>query len=480
MASSRRETLVQLAAFLVLALALRFFSFFPLAIDHDESTYLVIAAELLKEKVYWEDISDTKPPGIFLLCAGLIALVGNNVFMIRLLVALWIGFTAWGIARIAALWMPQGPGPWLAGVCWLFLTSVFTFYGVSPNTELFFAGTSVWALWLVLAFPWRWWAMIVAGLSLGMGIAVKQVAAFDALAFGIFLLAAILREPQRRLVRLTRLAGMTLMSMVPFAAIAWWYFDRGLGETWYFHHFELPGRYPEYSGTVDRLIYVMDFFLRFAPVTLLATLAFRHWRQPLGLLVLWMACGAVAILLPGNAFGHYTIQWMAPMALLAGLALDPASSLPRRLAFLRNKRLGWSLLALLMVLNMSFQARDYFYKPDQKKKALTLILAAEKERGNTGPPSLYTGDTPFQILYFALNTSPPVKYPHPSLIWEAEHRENMGHGLEELLKPVYRHPPDYVLFSTRHPDSQFQRFLDGKYTAIDTLQRQIILYRKHS
>lgn len=480
MASFRRNALIPLAAFLLLAILMRLFSFFPLVIDHDESTYLVIAGEMLRGKVYWADISDTKPPGIFLIYMALISLAGKNVFLIRLLVALWVGFTAWGISRIAGLWMPRGPGPWLAGVCWLFMTSVFTFYGVSPNAELFFAGLSVWAMWLLLTFPWRWPAMAGAGLLLGAGIAVKQVAAFDALAFGIFLLAAILREPQRRLVRLSQLAGMTLMSLAPFAAIAWWYYDRGLGETWYFHHFVLPGRYPENLGLTQTLTFVADFFLRFSPVTFLAVLALRQWNHPRGLLTLWMLIASVAILLPGNKFGHYTIQWMPPFALLAGLALHRDVPPPPRLAFLFSRRFGWSLLVLLLGINMVFQARDYYFKDDPKKTALALIRNSEKERGFNGTPSLYTGDTPFQILYFLLGSSPPVEYPHPSLIWEPEHRENIAHSLAEELKPVYRNPPDYVLFSTRHPDSEFQRFLDGKYTVMDTLQRQIVLYRKHS
>jgi len=468
---------MRLIALLALAVGLRFFSFFPSVMDHDESTYLVIADEMLKGRTYWKDVSDTKPPGIFLIYAGLIALAGKSLFLIRLLVALWVGFTAWGIWRIARLWMPQGPGPWLAAVSWLVMTSIFTFFGVSPNAELFFAGLSVWALWLLLAFPWHGWAMAGAGLLLGLGIAVKQLAAFDALAMGIFFLAWILREDQDRLRRLGLLALMSLVSLLPFGAIAWWYHDRGLGETWYFHQFVLPGRYPESMDLTRRLKFIADFFLRFAPFTLLALLAVRHWRHPLGLLTLWMGCATLAILLPGNFFGHYTIQWMPPLALLCGLALDSAHPLPARLSALLTPRNGWFLLSAVLLLNATLQFRDYYRKPDNRRQALDLILAAEKEESDTTPIDVYTGDVSYQILYFLLNSSPPVEYPHPSLIWEAEHQENIDHTPKEELTAMYAHPPEYVLFSQRRPNDAFHDFLRRHYAAMDTLPDKVVLYR---
>ena len=52
-----------------LSVLLRFFSFFPSVMDHDESTYLVIANEMLHHKTLYTDLIDIKPPGIFLLYA---------------------------------------------------------------------------------------------------------------------------------------------------------------------------------------------------------------------------------------------------------------------------------------------------------------------------------------------------------------------------------------------------------------------------
>ncbi|HEX5625100.1 MAG TPA: hypothetical protein VFX48_03710, partial [Saprospiraceae bacterium] len=43
----------------LLAILLRFFSFFPSVIDHDESTYIVIAKALLEGQTYFKDVIDT-------------------------------------------------------------------------------------------------------------------------------------------------------------------------------------------------------------------------------------------------------------------------------------------------------------------------------------------------------------------------------------------------------------------------------------
>ncbi|HQW03396.1 MAG TPA: hypothetical protein PLR30_13010, partial [Saprospiraceae bacterium] len=52
-----------------LSLVMRLFSFFPSVMDHDESTYLVIADALRHGDVYLRDVIDTKPIGIFTLLA---------------------------------------------------------------------------------------------------------------------------------------------------------------------------------------------------------------------------------------------------------------------------------------------------------------------------------------------------------------------------------------------------------------------------
>ncbi|MEO0732907.1 MAG: hypothetical protein AAFZ52_08735, partial [Bacteroidota bacterium] len=68
-----------LALFILLAIALRWGSFFISVINHDESTYIVIADEMLRGEIYLRDVVDTKPIGIFWIYAALIKLTGGAI-----------------------------------------------------------------------------------------------------------------------------------------------------------------------------------------------------------------------------------------------------------------------------------------------------------------------------------------------------------------------------------------------------------------
>ncbi|MEM6379055.1 MAG: hypothetical protein AAF705_12640 [Bacteroidota bacterium] len=89
-----KNQLTVLAGFIALATLLRFCSFFPSVINHDESTYLVIADMLTKGAIYWVDYADTKPVGIFTLLAAFQLLFGKSIVLFRLLAALCLAFSA--------------------------------------------------------------------------------------------------------------------------------------------------------------------------------------------------------------------------------------------------------------------------------------------------------------------------------------------------------------------------------------------------
>jgi hypothetical protein len=70
--SNGRQSTAIFLLFCLLAVILRFFSFFPSVIDHDESTYLEMARMILAGKILYVDMIDIKPPGIFLILADLL------------------------------------------------------------------------------------------------------------------------------------------------------------------------------------------------------------------------------------------------------------------------------------------------------------------------------------------------------------------------------------------------------------------------
>ena len=172
-----------------LGLILRFFSFFPSVINHDESTYLVIANALLRGEIYFVDAVDTKPIGIFIVFALFQQIFGSSIVLLRLAVAIWLVTTAYLLYKTKLKIDQSFNGAIASGIIYLLLNSIFTFYGVSPNTELFFNLFTILAIYLIIdQGEARTWVYLVAGLCLGAGFVIKYVVLFDAFAIALFVL----------------------------------------------------------------------------------------------------------------------------------------------------------------------------------------------------------------------------------------------------------------------------------------------------
>src|SRR5690554_6361189 len=86
---------------MAVSIGLRFFSFFPSVLDHDESTYLIIGRDILNGKELYTDVTDTKPVGIFLFYAALEYLFGGSIFLKRLVFSLVVGFTSFLVYKVS-------------------------------------------------------------------------------------------------------------------------------------------------------------------------------------------------------------------------------------------------------------------------------------------------------------------------------------------------------------------------------------------
>ena len=188
--------------FSLLALVLRFFSFFPSVIDHDESTYLEVARMILAGKTLYVDMVDIKPPGIFLILAGFQAVFGYSIFVIRLLVALWIALTAFMIYKTCRLMVKDERASLAAGVIYIFLISTWSFYGISITPEIFFNLFTISALYVLLKKQSTMNYML-AGLLMGIGFMVKYLVLFDFTVFmAFFFILNLLNNERINIVRM--------------------------------------------------------------------------------------------------------------------------------------------------------------------------------------------------------------------------------------------------------------------------------------
>jgi 4-amino-4-deoxy-L-arabinose transferase-like glycosyltransferase len=459
------QTLIGLMVF---AVAARLLSFFPSVINHDESTYLVIAQTLLQGYTYFVDYIDTKPPGIFWILAGFLAVFGKSIVLFRAFVAIIIATTAFGLYLIQ-LTMGQSRKVALGtALIYILLSSLFTFYGISPNTETFFNCFTVFAFWLVLSKR-RGWTYLLAGFLLGAGFMIKYVVVFDAAAFGVWLLWEQVVKRRNWGIFWGRAFALIAGFLIVPGITLMYYHQQNTLETWWFHSVIVSSRYPELHQWQDYFIFPMDFFLRFLPVTLFYLLVLRTkriGRETKMPYLIWSGFAFFSVMLPGNAYGHYFIQFMLPFSLLAGLiwSLTP-EELPAWMRWIHQKIILRRTLVGFVVLTLFFQYNDYLKKPDYPKLIANYLQPKMQVTDN-----LYTGNGS-QILYLLLNKKVPNKYVHPSLFWEEKHLTAMEIDIEAEVGTIQASRPKYVIIKDELWDDRFDSWLETSYH-LDTTFRE--------
>ncbi|MDZ4749631.1 MAG: glycosyltransferase family 39 protein [Saprospiraceae bacterium] len=480
--SSSYQPLRILAMLTGLSLVMRFFSFFPSVMDHDESTYMVIADAVRHGQIYLRDVIDTKPIGIFTLFAIFQTLFGKSILVLRIITAIWVALTAWMLylahrELIKDSSDSKNPAPVASGVIYVFIISIFTFYGISPNTEHFFNLFTITALFLILRYQGLLW-IYFAGFLLGLGFMIKYVVLFDALAIGLFYLWRQVMAHQKWMYWFSRCALMAFGFTIPFASIWMYYRQLGMEDTFMFYSFELSGRYIINPPWYDYVVYIMDGLLRFLPVTVWFIFCSWHWRTigaglPL-LSWLWGSLVLFIILLPGKLFAHYFIQFMLPLSLLAGSFFDKRRSPGPALAWMRKPFIGYSILILIIVVNMGFQKADYFDKRDYPSAAAA-YLNTRLQPGDI----LYTANAP-QIIYLLTGTSSPTPYVHPSLIWDKDNRSALGIGRDEEWNEILKKKPRFIIIKNNlKPDNPMLPVLDTAYHQVQTFGRELVLFERN-
>ena len=458
--------------FLGTAFLLRIFSFFPSVINHDESTYIVIADALLRGQTYWVDVIDIKPLGIFLIYAALLKIGGGSIFLLRLFTAVWVAGTAYFLYCGAKAWQADENAARASGVMYIFLCSLFTFYGVSPNTELYYALFNAIAFWLTVAYPQRFWGALGAGLCLGAGFMIKYTVAFDALAMGLMLIW-IFWQAKVSAVYLIAQGFLMIGGFLVFPFLVYCtYCDWGLEQEFLHYTFGVGGAYPAELSVGNRALFLLDFLLRFLPITLAFAWGL-YWRaKPWVLACIWAVCVLVAINVQGKPFGHYFIQMMLPVAWLAGTFYARDLPKPRWIAPLFQLRNGAIVLSLLFLVNLFLQKKDYLDKPDHARETANYLrpLLLPDDR-------IYMGNY-HQIVYHLLSQESPTPYVHRSLIWEKRHRAVLQIHLSKELARIQKINPRFVVFQPELPDEPAAKAFLYRYREIKQIRDKAVVYER--
>ncbi|WP_420457930.1 ArnT family glycosyltransferase [Neolewinella sp.] len=484
---SRRSRIPPFWFFLLLAVALRWGSFFISVIDHDESTYIVIADELLRGKVYLRDVVDTKPIGIFWVYALLNTVTGGSIPLLRLATAAVIALGSWGLYVANLRATGHRTAGYVAGVLYVWMNSVFTDYGMSPNTEHYFNALTIWAVAISVAAPRKRWGW--AGLLLGLAFIIKPFAAAEAGAVGLYLVWHYRRDVPRMLGR-----GLQLVATwgLPLAAVVAYYWWLDLLPALWFYSVEVSAAYPIELPWYLRLKYMGDYLLRYSPFILCGlagarVLKSRTSKRPLersdfGPLsvrsgerewLYYLALQAVfvttVILLTGKRFGHYQIQLHPVVALWVGAT---AGVVWRAVWQRRGVLVGLWVVAVAVGIGHGVY---YWGKEDRPREV------AEYFKGNLLPGEQVFG-LGYQMVYHLLSQPVPVAYVHPSLLFYPHHTNVLGVNQREVVQQIIENQAiHYIYGEVDDPisDTPLRDSLLQYFEPYDTVATKFIVHRRY-
>jgi 4-amino-4-deoxy-L-arabinose transferase-like glycosyltransferase len=475
-----RANLTIISGFIALSMIMRFFSFFPTLTSHDEGTFFVIARELFQGKIYFADLVDTKPIGIFLILGLFIRYCSTSIFMIRLFTALIIAVTAYTIYKISLHDQKEQKPAIAAGAIFIFMLSIFTYFGVFINPELFYTLFTALGFYIFIRTN-KPGGFLLTGFLLGIGFILKYVVLFDLAAwlFYYFVTALLKKEWKTTRKVFVNCALSCLGFLTPFAIVALYYYRVGHLKEFWFYTFGVTSRFPVERTFLQTLIYVGDFHLRFLPVLFFFYYALikvkNDSRGPVianGLIITWCLMVLLAVIIPGKPFGHYFIQMMLPVSIVAGRFFREKLVQPKWMNKLISYPAGTIILAVIISGNVLMQKHDYFDKPDVPKQVAEYLKPKLKAEDR-----IYTGNYQ-QVLYYLLEKDCPVKYVHRTLMCNPEHRNMLQIDLPAEMNALMAMNFRYILMQGPFCYEPMNLYIREYYLKIKEFPGDVMVYER--
>ncbi len=431
------------------AVVFRTFSYFTSVLDHDESTYMIIGRDILAGKALYSDVTDTKSAGIFLIYAFLQFMFGYSIVLKRIFASVVVASTAYLINRVSMKIFQVRNVAMASGFIYIYLMSVWNFFGLSPNTELYFNFFTVSALYLLLyKSNLRY---LAAGLLFGVGFIIKCMVFFDFVAIIMFLFLHELIRNRRKLSFsfLFRYFLAGLGFSFPFLLENLYFYLGKHFSNFCFITYEVPGRFMNEGEVWSYIKLLLDFFARFLPVSFLCFYVIfakgtylKGW--PRYFLLVWSVAVLLAVYLPGKGTSHYSIQLMPPLCLIAGLAFHPDFVLDRFTRFVYRGKTGIIFLVAFIAL---VQAAGIVGKviEDDKPEVIADYLRPKLKDNDVIFVSNYE-----HVLYYLLKEECPTQYVHATIFSKPllSYVFNIDPGRE--IKKVLRKKPKFILVRRRY------------------------------
>ncbi|HEX3762474.1 MAG TPA: glycosyltransferase family 39 protein [Kofleriaceae bacterium] len=347
----------------VVAAVLRLPAFLRPLLDDDEAQYAAVG-ELVRAggQLYGDGGVDFKPPGIYWTYAAVFDGFGRYaMWAIHLLALAVVIATAWILCAIATRIASRRAGV-LAGVFYGVFTTVYYPKMLAANTEIFMMlALSGMALLVLRARDARLGpalgALAAGGALVAIASGYKQSAAIN-----LAVIAAGVIATRAWLARLAA-AGVGFAAALGAGALAV-AATSSLAAMWHWCVTQVVGKYGAgaWHGSVGHNVAVG--LLPFVASSLLVWLAgaaratrIRAAGAAERIVWVWFALSLASSFAGGHFFGHYFIQPLAPLAVLAALEVD------RRLGATAGRALARGVAALTALPAVGFFAFNLVFEP---------------------------------------------------------------------------------------------------------------------
>ena len=470
----KNEWLVFLS-FLLFSVFLRFSTLFPSVIDPDESTYLVMAHQLIHGDVLYVDTTDIKPFGIYVFFAGLISIC-QSVLFVRLVAVLLIAISAFCLYRIKSIFTDNSYLKFMVGMVYVALMS--TPFGFAFNTEILFTTCTILGLYFFTVEKGRL-AVFVSGLLFGLGFMTKYLVLFDVLAiFLFFFIYKVCVKKEQSFFQYVFFAFIAFVGfLIPFCGAHFYYYFICHYKEFHFVTYELPFNYQGEKDVVADLDFVSGIHQRYIPfiiVFYLSLLNFwstnkNHLSEKL-FVFLWYVFAMYAIYMPGAHFRHYYLQAIPAISFLVPNLFFENKYVYRVFEdkWVRNISIG--MLVFIATGYTGYWTNSYLNKPDLAKEIASYLEGEVSEEDEIFVSSP-------QVVHLLLDKKSPARYVHPTLIVDAERVEkfqiDVGLECDDVFK---ENLPIYWVRGGYEACDQFE--WDKKYKLEKELSEGVLVFRR--
>jgi hypothetical protein len=341
------------------------FARFEFLLNPDELLWAVTAREFLAGKALYREVWLDKPPGATLIYAAVFALTGVKMLAIRIFAPLYVFLTAL-IVRAIARRLFDDRVAWMAAFLFSFVSvNYFPEDVILLNTELLMLLPLCAATWCfiraLLRDEQRVAYFIAAGILTAIATLIKPVALFNLLFFAIAPWFPKSRRDGRTIAAaaFSTAAGLALVlgafylildlteALDPFVR------DALLTGAHYVTDQTWAETLRRTSGLFSYLGYNLPFFI-------LAAAAWRK-RAAGSWIYLWLLASFLGAAAGRRFYGHYFIQLMPPLAILAAVGLNQLTKQLRRAPTLAVRSVAVVLVVLTVCSFYRFQERTIVF-----------------------------------------------------------------------------------------------------------------------